>query len=145
MNTLGWILGFRLAKYVDVEEAIQSEGLIDTGGNRYLYFALDDYQTNKSNQHIVYFDNTTMNDSILGKVYLYNGRFSLNIFEDEGNNENKVRTYFGPIRLTKIRVTLLDKFGEVIDLNQMDFSFSLELEILYDSKVKAFNDRLTDI
>lgn len=133
MNTLGWILGFRLGKYNCVEEAIQSEGLIDTGGNRYLFFALEDYQKNKSNQHIVYFDNTTMNDSILGKVYLYNGRFSLNIFEDEGSNKNKIRKYFGPIRLTKFKVTLLDKFGNIIDLNQMDYSFSLELEILYNS------------
>ena len=26
----------------------------------------------------------------------------------------------------------MDKFGEVIDLNNMDFSFTLELEILYE-------------
>lgn len=131
MKRLGWILGFRLGKYNDIEEAIQSEGLIDTEGNRYLYLAVEDYQKNKSNQNIVYFDNTTMNNSILGKIYLYNGRFSLNIFEDEGSSQNKTRKYFGPITLSKIKVTLLDKFGDIIDLNQMDFSFSLEVEILY--------------
>lgn len=133
MKRLGWILGYRLGKYKDIEEAIQSEGLIDTGGNRYIYVALDDYQKNKSNQHLVYFDNSTMNESILGKIYLYNGRFSLNIFEDDGSNQNKIRKYFGPVRLSKFRITLLDKFGEVIDLNQMDFSFSLELELLYNN------------
>jgi len=136
VNRLGWILGFRLSKYKDIEESIQSEGLIDTEGNRYIYFALDDYQKNKSNQHIVYFDKSTMNDSILGKIYLYNGRFSLNIFEDEGTSNTKVRKYFGPSRLSKFRVSLLNKFGDVIDLNQMDFSFSLELDILYSNDCK---------
>lgn len=131
MKCLGWLLGFRLGKYINIDDAIQSEGLIDIEGNRYLYFALDDFQKNKSNQHIVYFDNNTINEGILGKIYLYNGRFSLNILEDEGCNHTKVRKYFGPIRLSKIRISILDKFGEIIDLNHMDYSFSLELEILY--------------
>jgi len=26
----------------------------------------------------------------------------------------------------------LDKFGDIIDLNKMDFSFTLELEVLYE-------------
>lgn len=136
MNTLGWILGFRLGKYTDIEEAIQSEGLVDTGGNRYIYFCLEDFQKNKSNQHLVYFDNTTMNDTILGKIYLYNGRFSLNIFENEYSDETKKRKYFGPINFSKFKVSLLDKFGDIIDLNQMDFSFSLELEVLYNNNNK---------
>ena len=132
-NTLGWIMGFRLGRYNDITDIIQSEGLIDTGGNRYIYFSLDDYQKNKCNQQIVNFDKTTINESVLGKIYLYNGRFSLNIMEDDGANVTKKRDYLGPIRLSKFNIKLLDKFGTVIDLNNMDFSFSLELEILYNS------------
>ena len=71
-NTLGWIMGFRLGRYNDITDIIQSEGLIDTGGNRYIYFSLDDYQKNKCNQQIVNFDKTTINESVLGKIYLYN-------------------------------------------------------------------------
>ena len=36
--------------FFDITDIIQSEGLIDTGGNRYIYFSLDDYQKNKCNQ-----------------------------------------------------------------------------------------------
>ena len=124
-------MGFRLGRYNDITDIIQSEGLIDTGGNRYIYFCLDEYQKNKCNQQIVNFDNTTINESVLGKIYLYNGRFSLNIIEDDGSNVTKKRDYLGPIRLSKFNIKLLDKFGTPIDLNHMDFSFSLELEILY--------------
>ena len=42
-----------------------------------------------------------------------------------------VDTYFR-VNIKKIHVRLLDRFGDVIDLNNMDYSFSLELEILYD-------------
>ena len=37
----------------------------------------------------------------------------------------KKREYFGPVRLDKLRVRLLDKFGYVVNL-QEDFSFLLE-------------------
>ena len=30
------------------------------------------------------------------------------------------------------KISVLDKFGDIIDLNHMDFSFTLELEILYE-------------
>jgi hypothetical protein len=63
---------------------------------------------------------------------LVNGKFSL-IINENVNPLTKIRKYNGPINLKKIHVKLLDKFGELIDLNQMDFSFTLELELLYES------------
>ena len=35
--------------------------------------------------------------------------------------------------INKLHIKILDKFGEVIDLNNMDFSFTLEVEVLYES------------
>jgi hypothetical protein len=43
----------------------------------------------------------------------------------------KKRDYLGPIRLNKLHIRLLNKFGDVVDLNENDFSFSLEVSILY--------------
>lgn len=133
---IGWLLGFRNNTYSNIIYSIESEGLLDVGGNRYIYISLEDYQSNKSNHHLVYFQNNSINDSILAKIYLYNGRFSLNIIEDDPINNTKLRNYFGPIKLSKFHIKLLDKYGNIINLNNMDYSFSLELEILYNGNNK---------
>jgi hypothetical protein len=41
------------------------------------------------------------------------------------------RDYFGPVTLERLRIRLLNKFGEVVSLQSNDFSFSLELKELY--------------
>jgi hypothetical protein len=37
----------------------------------------------------------------------------------------------GPVRLEKLTIRLLDKFGNVIHLNGNDYSIALELQVLY--------------
>ena len=45
----------------------------------------------------------------------------------------KTRKYNGPVTIKKLHIKVLDKFGTIIDLNNMDFSFTIELELLYES------------
>ena len=61
-----------------------------------------------------------------------NGKLSL-VINDNNNNLAKIRRYNGPINLSKIQIKLLDQFGSIIDLNNMDFSMTLELELLYEN------------
>jgi hypothetical protein len=132
MNTCGWIFGFRSPTYMNINENITSEGLFDAGGDRYVYLSLTDYQYNSNNTNIIGFDKSLLENDILAKILLVNGKFSL-IINENVNPLTKIRKYNGPINLKKIHVKLLDKFGDLIDLNQMDFSFTLELELLYES------------
>jgi hypothetical protein len=132
MNTCGWIFGFRNPNYININEKITSEGLFDAGGDRYVYLSLTDYQYNSNNTNIIGFDKSLLENDILAKILLVNGKFSL-IMDENINSLTKIRRYNGPIHLKKIHVKLLDKFGDLIDLNQMDFSFTLELDLLYES------------
>jgi hypothetical protein len=50
------------------------------------------------------------------------------IYENDGQQK---RTYFGPTTLKRLHVELLNDKGFPIDLNNMDFSFSLIVEQLY--------------
>jgi hypothetical protein len=43
-----------------------------------------------------------------------------------------LREYYGPTHLQKFYIRLLDKYGSIVDLNGMDFSFTLQLKILYE-------------
>ena len=132
MNTMGWTLGFRLGSYLNITSVIMSEGLFDAGGDRYIYMAITDYQYNNNISNIVGFDKSMLNEDIIAKIPIVNGKLSLLI--DENNNPlAKSRKYNGPVNLSRIHIKILDKFGKVIDFNNMDYSFTLELEVLYES------------
>ena len=133
LETMGWILGFRLARYIKIQDAIQSEGLFDGGGDRYIYLSVNDYQYSQNSTNVVCFDKMAITDNILAKIPLINGKFSLTIDENDSNPLIKIRQYKGPVNISKLDIKLLDRFGNVINLNFMDWSFSLELEILYDN------------
>lgn len=132
MTTCGWILGFRLANYLDIKEKIQSEGLFDAGGDRYIYVALNDYQYNNNTLNTVCFDKSILNEDVIAKIPMVNGKLSL-IVSDDNNPLTKIRRFTGPVNISKLHIKILDKFGTIIDLNKMDYSLTLELEILYES------------
>ena len=64
MNTLGWILGFRLARYLKIDDAIQSEGMYDGGGDRYVFFCLNDYQYSRNDENVVCCEDTSIDENI---------------------------------------------------------------------------------
>ena len=133
IHSSGWILGFRKAKYKNIFKKIQSESLYDGGGDRYIYFCLDDYQLNKTDNNIVCLDNTYMEKNILAKLNISTNSFGIQIEDnpDNGFIHTKTRNYNGLVDIKKIKVKLIDMYGNIINLNLMDFSFTLELEKLY--------------
>lgn len=131
MSSMGWVMGYRLANYKNVATTILSEGLFDAGGDRYIYISIDDYQRNRNTMNIVCFEDSTMDQNIIAKVPMTNGKLSLTI-DDNSSPLVKNRRYNGPVNIRNMHIRVLDRFGEVINLNNMDFSFTLELEILYE-------------
>ena len=77
----------------------------------------------------------TINDSIIGKFPIRNGKRSLIVSENDKNPLIKIRRYNGPVNISKLEIKLLDKYGEIIDFNHMDWSVTLELGILYENKL----------
>jgi hypothetical protein len=131
MDTCGWILGYRMAQY-EPQLRILSEGLFNGNGSCYIYFALNDYQNNNNGVNLVGLNRTMMEQDILAKIPMTNGKLALNI-NDHNNPLTKTRRYNGPVNIKKMQVTLYDMFGNLLDLNHMDFSFTLEMEILYEN------------
>lgn len=129
-NTFAWLLGFRKGSYIIPNEfTLESEGFFNESD--YLYFSVDDFQRNRVNNNVVYFNDSTGNDNILGKVYKDSRNYTLNHLQDSGETNN-ARRYLGPVKLSKFKFSLLDKFGNIANLNSMDYSFTLEVEVLYD-------------
>lgn len=136
LNTLGWILGFRTAKYTNLNnnKILNSETFINFNPIDNIYMSVNDYQYNYNETNVLCFDKTTLDDHILAKLSIDENSncIYINSTDYEKNSLSK-RTYNGPINLSKIDVKLYDKFGNILDNKNYDYSFSLQLEILYEN------------
>jgi hypothetical protein len=127
---LGWTLGFRNGIYENNDSYV-SEGIVDLLGPRYIYLVVDDFNNNVNNSFYSAFNSSILNKNILARISLQANTY--NIFTQ--NNLNIVtnpRQYFGPVKIQNLNIQLLDEYGRVIDLNNMDYSFSLTFQTVYD-------------
>ena len=81
---------------------------------------------------MVCFDKSILNEDVIAKIPMVNGKLSL-VINDNNNNLAKLRRYNGPVDLSRLQIKLLDRFGSLIDLNNMDYSLTIEMEILYEN------------
>ena len=127
---LGWILGYRNPEYFG-EKFYITEGLYNPAYSEYIYFTLNDYNNSQSQNIIGMFSKSIIGSNILAMIPLTKTSFNV-CFDNGADFIEKKREYFGPVNIQKLKIQLLNQYGEIIDLNSMDFSFSLEFELGYD-------------
>jgi len=81
---------------------------------------------------MVCFDKSVFNEDVIAKIPMVNGKLSL-IINDNNNPLAKIRRYNGPVNLSRLQIKIVDHFGTIIDLNNMDFSMTIELQLLYEN------------
>ena len=130
-GTLGYFLGYRKTTYSG-NNSYTSEGVFDNKYSSYLYFALNDYTGSQtaSNTYAL-FQNSIIADQILAVIPLNGLRFNY-IYDNGSNFIYKKREYFGPVDISKISIKLLNQIGELVNLLDSEFSFSLEVTRVYD-------------
>jgi len=100
-------------------------------GTTYFILEVDDYTNN----------HPTVIDLNLKTKYSYKPRNVLAIIPNSSNtNEvmfdestdatNRTRQYFGPVRIKKLHIRLLDEFGREVNLENGEFSIKLEITML---------------
>lgn len=131
-SKLGWCLGFREPAYeLGSLVEVVSEGLININPFTYLFISVDDFLSNAPNSFIAPSVQSYMNSNILGRISLdpffssFGGQIVVSNMT--GRLLSDKRTYEGKHDIQKLRIQLLDEFGVVVDLNKMDFSFTLEI------------------
>lgn len=157
-KNLGWLLGYRkpyysfdaktvdgvehLASYeenkiVDTVKGVsitipgfQPEAPSDFTGTKFFLIEVNDFNNN-SIQSFYYpgtFNSLKMKD-LLGKIP--NNVGATILFEDSYGPINPTRYYLGPVNIQKLHIRLLDENGVVVDLNNVDFALTFELEVLH--------------
>jgi|UniRef100_A0A6C0CXB7 hypothetical protein len=146
---LGWQLGYRTNIYdsgppFDVSGVgmvpptpVISEGLCYIKGPQYLFVAIDDYNNNVNNYYVSAYTDSINNNNILARINLASIQQSNGVYqtgEDDGFSTqiNRSRNYFGPVNIEKLRITLYDEYGRIVNLNNMDWSCALMFEQVYD-------------
>ena len=138
---MGWILGYRQQYYnwqedytdasgvnFKLDQGYNPEAVYDNLGSRYFILCIDDFNKNYSNTLSSPFTESVFNnETAIAKVP--NNPNSIN-FDDIFYQSR--RNYFGPVNIKKLKIQLLDELGRVVDLNNNDFSFSIQIEQLYD-------------
>ena len=138
VGNLGWILGFRLGEYSGSWSYV-SEGCYDAWGTKYLYIVINDYNQNVNNFVITAYNESIGKANVLARISTessasndFSAGLSLTNNTIANDSSIKKRDYFGPVNISKLEIQILDEFGRVIDLNNMDFSLALNLVCLYD-------------
>jgi hypothetical protein len=131
----GWLLGFRNGIYTGNLNYV-SEGVVDTIGPKYMFLVVDDHNNNVNNNFFSAFNSSILNKNILARITLISSAFSLSSISSIQQNNLAVTTtprdYFGPVNITNLTIQLLDEYGRIVDLNNMDFSFCINLVTVYD-------------
>jgi len=126
----GWLLGFRRGIYLN-DDTYTSEGTVDLVGPKYLYLVVDDFNNNQNDGFYGAFTTSILNKNILARIAITGSVFNI-ITQNNLSLITSPRQYFGPVDIQKLQIQLLDEYGRIIDLHNMDYSFCLTFQTIYD-------------
>ncbi len=127
---LGYYLGFREQVYNP--GMTLGTSLVQTTPNPYYLIQLLTPDPLESLQHRLY-DGSWV--GAFAKVVLRDAGYRVMDFDDGGNMMRKDYTFLSPTNITNLRIRVLDPFGEVVNLHDVNWSFTLELYEVVNSRV----------
>ena len=135
ISFLGWQLGFRNAENISKNGGVSnwgsvvSEALVAIRATNYIFIAIDDYNNSVNDYYSAVFSESFAIKNIITRV---NVGFLQDVNEASSIQLNRQRCFFGPVNIQKLRITLYDNFGRIVDLNNMDWNIELIFECVYD-------------
>ena len=129
-RNFGWFLGFRNETYTGLM-SYTGEAICDLNYTHYVYFSLNDYNIYNCDYVIAIFKDKFIDNNILAKIPIKVENFNI-LTNDNSDFISKERKFFGPVNYSKISIKIYDQFGIILNLNNNDFSFTIETEIIYD-------------
>lgn len=139
-TTLGSFLGFTSTSYsvnsTDTNEQNTYKGYLEcetaygNGRSNYLFISIEDFNKNCISNPIIASSTQYLGDSVIGRIPITES-FGSVMPSNASDKIFKQREYLGPVNIDKFHIKLLDKFNNVIDLNNNDISLALELTEIY--------------
>jgi hypothetical protein len=129
------MLGFRSTTYIIQDGGnIYSETFVNLHPFRYLYLNIDEFSQTNPNSFVIPSFNSYTNSNAIARLSLDPNSYEFGSVICASNSGGKflsnTRTYSGKTDIQRLHVQLMDDCGNLVDLNQMDFSFAIEIEYL---------------
>jgi hypothetical protein len=98
--------------------------------------SIDDFNNNVNDYYTSVFSNSISVPNIISKIDLtrlmeVSGAFQASQGESSSTSINTERRFFGPVNIQKLKITLYDDLGFILDLNGMDWAIELAFECVY--------------
>ena len=137
IQTLGFLMGYKEITYSG-RNSYTSESVFTNVYSNYLYFVLEDYTGSQtvSNTYGFLGENGVLDNNILGIIPISSSIFNTT-FDNNSNFIYKKREYFGPVDVSRISIKLLNQRGNIVNLQQTDFNFSLQVKTIYNLTEKS--------
>jgi hypothetical protein len=126
---VGWMMGYRKEIYTG-EDTYESEGILDIIGPKYLYLILNDFNNSSNINFFNSSEETMLKNNIIARISVKGYAFSIQSQTDL-SIFSEPRYYYGPVDINKLQVKLIDEYGRTLNLNDMDFSFTLSCISIY--------------
>jgi len=129
-SKFGWNLGFQKRQYLGLK-TYTGETIIEPSNIRYIYLVVDDFNNSVNNHFVSAFNKSILGPNILARIPMKGASFSL-MMENDFTTVTEPRRYFGPVDIQKLKIQLLDEYGKPVQLNNSDYSFCINLKMIYD-------------
>jgi len=131
---MGWLLGFHDLSYTIPANGgtICSDSFVNLHSPRYLYLVLDEFSRGNQSSFISPLPSSLINKNILARISIDYKKFDYGDIV-VGNQFNGVllsdcRSYTGKTDLQKLNVQIVNEWGIPVNLNGLDFSFTIVVE-----------------
>jgi hypothetical protein len=127
---IGYLLGFKKARYAGINYF--SDSLCQTYLTNYVYLCIDDFTNNSNQMFISTQAKAAIDKNTLARISFRGQSYYTLVAQDDYSIITEPRKYFGPVDIQTLQVRLLDEFGRVVDMQNVDFSFCLTFKLVYD-------------
>ena len=127
---LGWMLGFKKTKYKGIY--FLSDSLCEVYQIRYMYLCIDDFTNNSNQLFITSQAKSDIDKNVLARISCRGQSYFSLLAHDDYSIISEPRKYFGPVDIKTLGVRVLDEYGRLTDMKNVDFSFCLTFKLLYD-------------
>lgn len=111
---------------------VESESSYGSAVTQYFFLELDDYNRNFTSNTIIAETGggTHLGNNIIARIPMTAPALNTN-YTSPSDLIFKQRDYFGPVKIEKLHLRLVDRFGDTLDIQNNDYSVAIELTTTY--------------
>jgi hypothetical protein len=111
---------------------VESESSYGSALTQYFFLELDDYNRNFTSNTIIAETGggTHLGNNVIARIPMTAPALNVN-YNSPSDLIFKQRDYFGPVKIEKLHLRLVDRYGDTLDIQNNDYSVAIELTTTY--------------